>query len=157
MLNKPCWSFVKDVALVFLAASKLLSWISSVSEMIATPNAEVGLGWMILGRVLSLDLPNLITAILFVYFYRRNGNPFIKFPVLYIVALGFTFLYNWVLITLVFGVALSLEWFIATTIGFTINFIIITTFLLTKNYIKKKFAKKDTPLSLCESCQRSTI
>ncbi|MCL2407444.1 MAG: hypothetical protein FWC95_05890, partial [Defluviitaleaceae bacterium] len=132
--TKQAFPFIRDVLLVFLAASKILSWIHNIGEMVVTgSDNDIGLGWMVLGRVLNLDLPNLVVAIIFVYMYRRKGSAVARFSILYISALGFTFLYNWFWVMLA-GAEATAGMYIAMLIGFSINFAIITTFLLIKDY-----------------------
>jgi len=143
MKNKQTWSFIKDVLLIYLAASKILSWIQSISEMAQSDfSGEIGFGILILARVLSADLPNILVAICFVYVDRRKGNPFVKFALLYVLALILMLAYNGTL-NWFFGGYLTLEVYFAIAIGFSINFLIVTSLLLLKRYFKNRF--KDTP------------
>jgi len=157
MKNKQTWSFIKDVLLIYLAASKILSWIHSITEMTQGGlGGEVGIGWLILARILNLDLPNILVAICFVYVDRKQSHPLAKFAILYIVALSLMLAYNWTL-TWLFGGYLPPGTFLAITIGFSINFFIVTSFLLLKRHFKEKFKEPPKVTDACPCGLRGNL
>ena len=130
------WSTIKDGLFLYLAISKILYWINTITEVMQSDFN--GAGILILNRVSTRELPTLFVVICLILIDVEKGNFFLKLAIAYIASLTALFSYLFIL---------SLFMHIGTTsywnmfVGFTFNFVIVAVILNIKYHFMEKMKK----------------
>ena len=137
MLKDPKWATLKDIIITYLAVSKILMWMDTLTE--ATGQELAGAGVQVMMRALDRDLPLIIVTVLFVLTDKLKGNLWIKLGVGYVAAVAFLMAYVFIM-DLFFGRQPGA--YIGMFIGFSISFVIVTIILNLKYHFKEKISQK---------------
>ena len=137
VLKNPKWATLQEIIITFLAVSKILMWMDTLSE--ATAQELAGAGAQVMMRALDRDLPLIIVTVLFVLTGKLKGNLWKKLGLGYVAAVAFLMTYVFIM-DLIFG--REPDAYINMLIGFSISFVFVTIFLNLKYYFKEIHGKK---------------
>jgi len=140
------WTFLKTAIITYLAASKILYWIDTASDMM---QGGPGATWFaIFARLVVRELPLILAVVGFVLIHKSKGRLWIKLIVGYIVTIAILFSYlfiaplfiNLVVVTPLF------ELFVYYSVSYAaINLVLIGKDLLKKKTAGISIINKDVP------------
>lgn len=136
------WTFFKTAIITYLAVSKILNWIDTVSDMMQWNPG--GAGFAIFVRLIARELPLIFAVIGFVFIHKSKGRLWIKLAVGYVVTIGILFSYLFIA-PLFFNLLIVTPLF-DLFVYYSASYVIINLVLIGKDFLKKKTKAEEISL-----------